>query len=540
MSRLVAVFSALAALALASDYTPFEFDWQQRLSSLGLAENNATFTASGCVQAVRRRNSSPPPTLHSMTKTDQATNGQCELLGQLLPQREILPSDSQYFKVKDFYWSAQQAAVSPQCFVQPGSAEDVSTIIKVAERAECPFAVKSGGHAAFAGASNIQDGITIDLQLLNEITVSEDRTTTRIGPGNRWVDVYSRLDAKNLMVVGGRVAEIGVGGLMLGGGISFFSARRGWALDGVRNYEVVVASGEILDVNLESYPDLYWALRGGGNNFGVVTRFDLETFPQPGMWGGMAYHSMDHNVTLNDAFFNFADAAHEDPDAQAYLAFCWVKDYESYVIMSEVTYARAVEYPEVLKPFTDVPAMSTTVRLRNMTDLALEMNATNPNGMRQVWMTGTFRMDREMLQACVDIFVEELQPVKYLNGIVPAAIVHLIGKDTIANFARNGGNCLGIEPGEGPLVNLNVAFLWADAADDEVVERVIRRVIERSEAKGRELGVWHRYIYQNYAGKDQDVFAGYGEENLRRLREISKKYDPEQVFQRLQPGYYKL
>ena len=102
----------------------------------------------------------------------------------------------------------------------------------------CPFAVKSGGHAAFAGASNIEGGVTIDLARLKQIQVSSDRTLTRVGAGNRWVDVYSHLDPMQLSVVGGRVADIGVGGLTLGGGISFFSGRYGWALDSVINYEV--------------------------------------------------------------------------------------------------------------------------------------------------------------------------------------------------------------------------------------------------------------------------------------------------------------
>ncbi len=169
-----------------------------------------------------------------------------------MPIPDALPSSKHYWKEQSFFWSAQQASQKPACFALPKSAADVSRLVLLAQEHQCRFAVKSGGHAAFVGASNIQDGITIDLQLLNGLEVSDDQAIT--------------------MVVGGRDAEIGVGGLTLGGGISWFSGRRGWALDGVKNYEVVVASGEILDVNLESYPDLYWALRGGGNNFGIVTR----------------------------------------------------------------------------------------------------------------------------------------------------------------------------------------------------------------------------------------------------------------------------
>jgi FAD binding domain len=132
----------------------------------------------------------------------------------------------------------------------------VSRAIIILRSTHCHFAIKSGGHAAFTGGSNIQDGVTIDLVNLNQIQVSKDLKTTSIGPGNRWVDVYSKLQAMNLTVIGGRVSDIGVGGLTLGGmfnakliellgilttligGISFFSGRFGWACDNVNNYEV--------------------------------------------------------------------------------------------------------------------------------------------------------------------------------------------------------------------------------------------------------------------------------------------------------------
>lgn len=102
----------------------------------------------------------------------------------------------------------------------------------------CQFAVKSGGHGAFVGASNINGGVAIDLLNMNSVTVSADQTQASYGAGNRWIDVYSKLETMGLAVIGGRVADIGVGGLTLGGGISFFSGRFGWACDNVNNYEV--------------------------------------------------------------------------------------------------------------------------------------------------------------------------------------------------------------------------------------------------------------------------------------------------------------
>lgn len=112
---------------------------------------------------------------------------------------------------------------------------------------QCKFAVKSGGHAAFAGASNIDNGVTIDLINLNQISLSSDKTQVSVGPGNVWYDVYNHLQPHNVTVIGGRVSAIGVGGLTLGGGMSFFSSQHGWACDNVNSFEVL--------------PTLYYASR---------------------------------------------------------------------------------------------------------------------------------------------------------------------------------------------------------------------------------------------------------------------------------------
>lgn len=103
---------------------------------------------------------------------------------------------------------------------------------------QCKFAVKSGGHAAFAGASNIDAGMTVDLINLNQVTVSANKQETAVGGGNIWYDVYRQLEPTGLSVIGGRVSAIGVGGLTTGGGISFFSGRYGWACDNVNTYQV--------------------------------------------------------------------------------------------------------------------------------------------------------------------------------------------------------------------------------------------------------------------------------------------------------------
>ena len=152
----------------------------------------------------------------------------CNFLGTILPNITSQPGSASYFGQESNYWSSQQAETLPACRVQPQSALDVSASLLVTKFFRCPFAVKSGGHAAFAGASNIQSGLTIDLANLSIVQVSEDRTLTQVGAGNRWGEVYSQLDPLQLSVIGGRVAGIGVGGLTLGGTLEVSSTSGKW------------------------------------------------------------------------------------------------------------------------------------------------------------------------------------------------------------------------------------------------------------------------------------------------------------------------
>jgi FAD binding domain len=144
---------------------------------------------------------------------------QCDVIQKVLANTTTFPGSASYEFQQSRYWSNQQLETLPRCRVQPNSARDVAATLLVTSFFTCPFAVKSGGHAAFKGGSNIENGITLDLNNLKTVEVSSDKKTTLVGAGNRWIDVYSQLIPQNLSVVGGRVADIGVGGLTLGGNV---------------------------------------------------------------------------------------------------------------------------------------------------------------------------------------------------------------------------------------------------------------------------------------------------------------------------------
>lgn len=148
---------------------------------------------------------------------------QCSELSAVLKSKVSYPASISYAQSLAGYFSEQEAQLTPECIVLPTESNDVATAIKIlsaanlANRNSCQFAIKSGGHTPFAGSANINSGITIDLAGLNEITVSDDQTILTLGAGQRWGAVYEKIVPRGLMVVGGKSAVVGVGGITTGG-----------------------------------------------------------------------------------------------------------------------------------------------------------------------------------------------------------------------------------------------------------------------------------------------------------------------------------
>ncbi|KAK8171823.1 hypothetical protein BKA80DRAFT_196228 [Phyllosticta citrichinensis] len=465
---------------------------------------------------------------------------QCSVLAFLYGDAVAEPGSANYSSCQSGYWSVQQADVHPDCIFRPQDTRDVSRAVLFSRLFRCPFAVKSGGHSAFAGSSSIQGGITLDLRALNQVQLSDDKSIVSVGTGNKWVDVYEALEPHGLAVIGGRVSAIGVGGLTLGGGISFFSGLHGWACDNVVNYELVTGSGIVLQVNESSYPDLYWSLRGGGNNFGVVTRFDLSAFPQGLMWGGGQLHKIDQRSPIIEAFAQFGAHGEQDPKAGLILSFAWAAG--DYFAKLDMQYADPVSSsPPVFENFTSIPdPLSNTTMIRTLSNLTLEFNESNPSGLRETYWASAYKLDRDLLDAILDIYMDEIDTLVNVSGIVPACTMQVITSPQLAHMSKRGGNALGLSEADGPLLLMNLNNMWDDAADDYAVMRASSTIVARVNARAAAMGLDHRYVYQNYASQYQDVIASYGPENQLKLMAVAAYYDPTGVFQTLQPGYFKL
>lgn len=247
----------------------------------------------------------------------------------LSPDRVLVPSDPDFVERQSSYWSCTVRSVQPACIVQPQSAEEVSSVLRALVSRQVSFAVRSGGHTAWVGANTIgAGGVTIDLGRLNHVRVSNDpkgsETTVDLGPGNRWGKVYTELAKHGLTVAGGREGNVGVAGLILGGGMAFFTARHGLACDNVVEYEVVLADGNIVKARQDGkHADLYQALRGGGNNFGIVTNFKMRSIAARPVWAGMTVHPKETTPQAIQALKDYTDAVPTDVDSNLLCFFTY-------------------------------------------------------------------------------------------------------------------------------------------------------------------------------------------------------------------------
>ncbi|GAB1737424.1 hypothetical protein NU219Hw_g1569t1 [Hortaea werneckii] len=472
----------------------------------------------------------------------------CSALSKVLENKVVFPDSSPYEESIASYWSAQEEAVSPSCVVLPESAEDIAVAVDtlghsrghVGNHDGCQFAVRSGGHTPWAGAANIEDGVTIDLGNFNQVEVSSDRSTVTIGPGSSWRDVYEVLIPRGLATGGGRIANVGVGGLVLGGGVSFFSPRKGFVCDGVKRFEVVLASGRIVNATQDSHHDLWLALKGGSNNFGIVTAIEQEVFEQGDLWGG----SVGFDESTFDQQFAAFEAFTGNPDYDPYASLIHSMIYnfttKTWFTIAQFEYTKPEAHPPVFENFTSLPTTFSTTRISNLTDLTEELAVSNPGGQRRMFVTSTYSNSAEMLK---QIFLMANETVRQLEEV--AGLIFILSSQPEPTIiqkasAEAGGNSLGLTVEDGPLFNFQWTLTWDDAEDDELVEQQVRDAYNQAEYKARELGVQQKFIYLNYAAPWQDPIGGYGEDAVRRLREVSRKYDPTGVFQKQVPGGFKL
>ncbi|KAL1614226.1 hypothetical protein SLS56_012166 [Neofusicoccum ribis] len=465
------------------------------------------------------------------------------------------PADTTYEDSIDSYYS-ELARLHPWCIVQPVDAQEVSKIVTTLVAAsdghgvQCRFAVRSGGHTTWAGAANIEQGVTVDLGAMNSTIYHAENSTAAIEVGARWWTVYETLDEIGISSPGGRSPMPGAGGLTIGGGISFFNARVGFVCDSVANFEpqIVLASGEIVNANKEENADLWQALKGGSNNFGIVTRIDMMTFENGGdLWGGFVYYDNSTAEQHVKAFTHFVDKIESDPNASNILftATSPVSSAGEIIFLTSPVYTKPVERPPIYDELLAIPGnltnFTTTVGIRNMSTLVGTVQPAS--GFRQIFRTCTFQNDEHVLMKALELSADWTERFKHesIEGDwVSATQFHPIPKIFSERSVERGGNVLGLERFSSNLVVFLAVFTWEDATKDSLFHSAAEQLIEDVVEFSRSLGKDNEWIYLNYADKDQNPLESYGPENVAKIRAAAVKYDPDGVFQTLVPGGFKI
>ncbi|CRL18804.1 FAD-binding, type 2 [Penicillium camemberti] len=476
----------------------------------------------------------------------------CNELSRSYPNSTIHPGSSVFAEDVIEPWS-QTCQTTPICVFAPASAEEVAGGLAILRKADQTFAVRTQGHMPVPGAADISNGVLMVTTSLNSVQYADDsKSVVQIGAGNRWLDVYKVLAKDSLGVAGGRFGQVGVSGLLLGGGISYFNSDHGWGANSVVNYEVVLANGTVCAANAQQNSDLYWALKGGAFNFGIVTRFDLTTFSVPYMWGGSAYYDASALDPLVNAYASYAvasggssdPAAHSDPSILYNVTTGEVSGYGIYMHRGDDP------APAALKNFTDIPSTFQDFRV-GKTILGLE-NDTNPvnfgvGNRRQLFSSTALASSAEAVYLINQTFFDVIAATPQIKTTIDLSVTNtyqLFTPDMIRAAKASGGDPIGLYD---PLGNGVLAVLyggnWADAKDDETIYKFFQNMIDELDNRAKKVGLYYDFVYLNDAAPTQtkDIFQKFSNGTaLPKLRGVAKSYDPDQVFQTLTPGGFKL
>ncbi|KAF2120953.1 putative oxidoreductase [Lophiotrema nucula] len=418
---------------------------------------------------------------------------QCLALSSLLRNKTSFPTNPSFISSLVSYFSLQESTIHPQCIVSPETASDVSLAVETLTslyvdlkddaKKECQFAIRSGGHTAWAGSANIEGA----------------KATVSLGASGSWNLVYSKLDAMNLSVNGGRTAGVGIAGL-----------------NTIVNLELVLADGAIINANGNENPDLLWALRGGSNNFGIVTRIDMQTFEQ-----GPIYATYDEfaHLTLT---WGFSAAA-------------------GLVVVNQLEYSKPIQEPPIFANIRSLPVLFGTDGISNVTQLSKDLRDQAGSGQRIFWNMLTFVSTEAAINITFFRFNESIPSIAGVSGIVSSLTLEPLPP---ALYARHqASNALGFDHREHMYQSLVVTLLsvsYTSANDDQIVETYGRSLMDAITQDLKKLNAFDPYLYLNYAAPYQDPRSSYTEANVRRLRQIAAKWDPHGIFQYQAPGGFKL
>jgi FAD/FMN-containing dehydrogenase len=403
----------------------------------------------------------------------------------------------------------------PTIITRPVDSRDVSTALRFARTHGLPVSVRGGGHSV-AGHCVGDASLMIDLRLLRDVRVDVERRTATVGGGACWSDVDARTNSFGLALPGGTYGDTGVGGLALTGGIGHLTGLHGMTLDNILALELVTANGDVVRASADEEPDLFWALRGGGGNFGVVTAFTFRLHEVGVMTGGALVHGVEAAPAVLRAFRDMTPEAPAALTCMPQFLVTPLLGEERQVLFTSVAYVGLPdEAASALAPLREAaPALLDAVAPTVYTHVQA-IFPPMPFGLRNYW-SGRF--------------LEEL-PDTVIDGVVERFAANPVDSWSAVLFEPFHGAVRSVDPEASAFAFRNARFnvsamaVWADPADDE-----------------RELG-WAAGIrdllaplssggYLNYSTDDSSttVRAAFGAERFRRLAAIKARWDPDNTF----------
>ena len=400
----------------------------------------------------------------------------------------------------------------PELIARSLDVDDVIAAVTFAADADLPIAVRGGGHSV-AGHCIGDGGLVVDLRLMRSVTVDPDGRMATCGGGALWEDLDPPCQRHGLATPGGTFGDTGVGGLTLGGGIGHLIGLHGLTLDNLLAATVVTASGEVLRASDDENDDLFWALRGGGGNFGVVTDFTFRIHPVGQLLGGLLVYPLDDAPA---AVAKWRELMAEAPDQLACFALIARSELTGAegAIISVAYFGDLDEGREAVAPLLDHPAPVTdTVRPMYYPELQ-EIFGRMPFGLRNYW-SGRFL--RELPDELIERSVEELRPQDVVATILFEPLYGAAARVPLEATAFGGREAA-----------YNATFIssWFDPAEDE-------RKIAATRNYSAMLAPWALgggYINYAFESIGDGMLSEYGVARFERLREVKRRYDPDNRF----------
>ena len=409
----------------------------------------------------------------------------------------------------------------PAVIAQPANAADVSAAVKFAAQHELLVSVKGGGHAA-SGHAVAEGGIMIDLALLNEIKVDPQAKTAVAGGGAKWGELDAATQAHGLAVTGGRVPGTGIGGLTLGSGSGWLERKLGYTVDNMLGAEVVLASGEIVHVSETENADLFWGLRGGGGNYGIVTKFEYRLHEiGPMVFGGMLVFPRFRAPEIVRAYRDFMETADDDIGGGVVLVCAPPEDFVPEPMHGMPVVAIIVCYtgkpedgPAAIQPFLDLqPVMNMTQPMPYL-EVQKLIEAGNQPGNQQYWKAEMLpELPDEAVQALVNSAAE---PRSTMTAIIVQPLggaVHRVPDDASAMGWR------------GAKWAVHILGQWPDPRENDEQIAWVRNV-DASLQPWVQSGTYLNYLMDEGEQRVKESFGSH----YKRMEELKNKYDPTNLF----------